>query len=197
MSFTGLRPLLIGLVVLLPACSDSPTGATVPETAVEELGGIQAVYESPGKFSALYYGNWCGGGWSGGATGSTPGNAPPIDRLDIACQTHDRAYITADASFKAKYEAERNRTAKNAICVSWRAAYVTANGGLATAAAGLPSAKDLLASLLAQRKPDAWGYDPRIFGPHPITYLQRSQFALSVRAANVLSLFKTPTCSPI
>ena len=42
----------------------------------------------PDGLRVVYYGNWCGPGLSGGATG----NACPIDSLDACCQAHDNAY---------------------------------------------------------------------------------------------------------
>jgi RHS repeat-associated protein len=43
-----------------------------------------------------YYGNWCGGNWSGGQIpsrhGGQMGTAPPIDSLDACCKRHDFCY---------------------------------------------------------------------------------------------------------
>jgi RHS repeat-associated protein len=51
-----------------------------------------------------YYGQWCGGNWSGGKIPSRNngqmGTAPPIDSLDDCCKSHDFCYDACDKSQK-------------------------------------------------------------------------------------------------
>lgn len=187
----------VGTLVTVTACKDLPTsvpdfGMNVPPSGASPA-FVGTTYKSTGKFSTTYYGNWCGSFWSGGTTGKES----PIDRLDTACQTHDGAYGTADAYWGQQYRAATTRTARASACTSWRLNYFNANNALASAAYNLPGRSALEKSVTSMEKPDVWGYDSRIFGPHPRSAYQRVTFRDGLVAVRVTGLFKDPPCSLI
>jgi hypothetical protein len=145
---------------------------------------------SQGQFSLQHYGNWCGGDWSGGFTGVEP----PIDNMDSACQTHDRAYATADAHWGNEYANAPTTPKRVLACNSWRLSYVFANNTLARAAIGLPSKSALEQSIARGDTPDVWGFDPRVFGPHQRTVAQRDYYRYRVLIARATFVFKDPSC---
>lgn len=178
------------------ACSDVPT--SVPDfnreplpTDIAAAYAAAATYASTGKFSALYYGNWCGPSWSGGSSR----REPPIDQMDVACQTHDRDYVIADSYWGQQYRTAKTKALRAAACTSWRYNYFNANNALMSAAAVLPAKSALEKSMKAKETPDVWGFDSRIFGPHPRTAAQRVVFRDAVIAVRLTGLFKDPPCS--
>jgi RHS repeat-associated protein len=53
----------------------------------------------PGNLS---WGNWCGGGWSGGYETKIilPNSKPPVDSLDACCMVHDYCYAERERNKK-------------------------------------------------------------------------------------------------
>jgi hypothetical protein len=145
-------------------------------------------YKSPGIFVAEYYGNWCGPNWSGAG-----GVLAPIDKLDTACKTHDKAFAAADTKWTTKYKKAKNASERKTYCTSWRNDYKAANTALSLAASRLPDRNTLASSMKRGDTPDVWGYDSRIYGPHPYTATKRFNYAVGTIA--LTWAFKDPPCS--
>lgn len=195
------RLLCIAIVAVAAACQRSqddlvgPAQLAAPAANRPSMAAAAAAYLSPGRFSITYYGNWCGGGWSGGVSGGAFGSAAPVDKMDVACQKHDYAYQAADQYWGPKYKAAKTTSDRKSYCTSWRDAYASANKALAVAASLLPGRVALAWSMTIGETPDVWGYDSRIYGPHPWKAYQRNDYAERVITAKVLGLFNDPPCS--
>lgn len=198
----GRFPVTVALSILSVACAESPTGIpefngsnpaifVAPDRTPFAPDTVSMLMTKAGQFGLRYYGKWCGPDWSGG----TAGGELPIDRMDTACRTHDRAYESANNYWGPKYRAATTTTMKNSYCTSWRTAYKNADNSLAASAANLPSRIALAYSVSRGETPDVWGYDKRIYGAHPWSAYQRSDYAYNVRIVNALLLFRDPACS--
>lgn len=177
---------------MVTACADLPT--SVPEFALEisptAPAAVATTFKSTGKFSMFYYGNWCGKNWSGG----TSKKESAIDRLDTACQNHDRDYATADAYWGKEYRSATTKPVRASACTNWRLNYFNANNTLVSVASKIPGRPALEKSMKAGEKPDVWSYDSRVFGPHPRTASERDAFRDRLVTGRFTGLFKDPPC---
>lgn len=142
------------------------------------------------RYGGEFYGNWCGPDWSGGVT-SSGGSGAPVDDLDRQCRFHDLAYAGADAYWKPIYDKAKTAAARKQACDSWLSVYRSADVALTEAGRALPS----LVGTIHPTRPDAWNFDPTVFGRHPRTTGQRNDYRVSAVISGNLGLFKKPPCN--
>lgn len=142
------------------------------------------------KYGGKFYGNWCGPDWSGGVTNKI-GDAIPVDDLDLLCRHHDSGYAGADSYWGPIYRKAKTTADRKKACNSWLWVYRQTDVAMTSAVRNLPS----LVGTIHPTRPDAWKYDPTIFGVHPRTVAQRQAYKVSAVITGNLGLFKTPPCS--
>lgn len=123
-------------------------------------------HDSEDQWAFFRYGNWCGEGWIGGVNGgSVESHVYPIDSLDLACRFHDLGWALTDDYWRPIYDVT-SAFYKPSVCLLWYDDRKAQNAALVQRVEDLPD-------LITTETPDTWGYEPRVFGGHPLTREER------------------------